>query len=160
MGFREDQDEYPSDAQTESAGLSPSIFDGRYDSSWWEATRGSPPMHVLVGVWMIHGIIAAGALTVVWFVIFGGLLAIGIGVGAVGQYESTYTGPVIAFHLIGATAGVAAGWRLFRPAVRATRLRLLLKRHTEKQFDRAYSEHERQCLQADSPRRDNARGRR
>jgi len=143
MGIREDQNENRSEIGPGVTELSPSIFDGRYDSHWWGARRGSPPMHFLIGVWMVDGIISVGAATVVWFIIFVGLLAIGTGAGAISEYESGYTAPIIANNIIGICVGLLVGWRFLRPAIRATRLRLLLKRHTEKQFERAYAEHKR-----------------
>ena len=140
------QTETQTDTQIKPAGLSPLVFDGRYDSDWWTADRGCPPMRVLAGAWILDGIIAIGIGAVIGFILFAALLWLGIAAGLILSHESRYTGSIFAILFLSVVAGLLAGLPFLKAVIRVTRLRLLLRQYTEEEFEQAYAEHERRSF--------------
>lgn len=124
--------------------LTPEIFDGRYDSPFWQATRGRPPWYVVVGIW---------CFSLMAFCCMGGGVAIMVALGIsfvaewlVMRYSQDVPGQITfwAMACISVFCGSWVGRRWIVDSVRITRLRILLGKHSSRDFHRALRISERQ----------------
>ena len=80
----------------------------KMDSWLWTSSRCAPRLYVLIGIWILSGILALGAGVFGGGIIFVLLLWIGISLGMVDRHESGYPPAIVLFLVCGILSGIIA----------------------------------------------------
>ncbi len=122
--------------------ITPDLFDESFDSDWWEANRGRPPLFVLLGLWIFALPPALSVAGIPAMILFACFVVVGIKLDVIGNHDG-WSPPVVVLALLCVGIGLVIARRALRKTLRTTRQYLLLSRYSSQEVDRALAKHER-----------------